>query len=248
MPQQRSLLGAFLFAGDDVEKRVGVLSGGERARLALAKMLVAPEALLCLDEPTNHLDIDSVDMLENALKNFPGTIVLISHDEHLVRAVANRVVDIRDGKMTVYDGDYEYYQFKREDLAQRAAAGADTGATARMARPQEKLVDAGLEPVREGKKTKEQKRAEAAARAELNRRLKGTKDRLKKVESELEVKRARYDELMVLMASEELYADQDKFSAALGEYNGLKQELPALEDEWLELSTIIEEETARGCA
>ena len=143
MPQQRSLLGAFLFAGDDVEKRVGVLSGGERARLALAKMLVAPEALLCLDEPTNHLDIDSVDMLENALKNFPGTIVLISHDEHLVRAVANRVVDIRDGKMTVYDGDYEYYQFKREDLAQRAAAEADTGSSARMARPQEKPVDAG---------------------------------------------------------------------------------------------------------
>ena len=103
---------------------MGVLSGGERARLALAKMLVAPEALLCLDEPTNHLDIDSVDMLENALKSFPGTIVLISHDEHLVRAVANRVVDIRDGKMTVYDGDYDYYLFKREDLAARAAVEA----------------------------------------------------------------------------------------------------------------------------
>ena len=247
VPQQRSLLGAFLFAGDDVDKRVGVLSGGERARLALAKMLVAPEALLCLDEPTNHLDIDSVDMLENALKSFPGTIVLISHDEHLVRSVANRVVDIRDGKMTVIDGDYEYYLYKREDLAQRAAEG-HLPVTPLPSKAPLTNVESTAEPVREGKKTKEQRRAEAAARAELNRRLKGTKDKLKNVEAALEVKRARYDELMELMASEELYADQEKFSAALGEYNALKQELPDLEDEWLELSTIIEEETARGCA
>ena len=97
----------------------------------------------------------------------------------------------------------------------------------------------------EGKKTKEQKRAEAQARAALNKKLKGVRNQLKKIETELDKKRARYDELMELMASEELYADQDKFNAALGEYNGLKQELPKLEDEWLELSTQIEEETAR---
>ena len=113
----RGVLGKFLFSGDTVCKLVRDLSGGEKARLALAKMLLTPVNFLILDEPTNHLDIPAKEMLEAALREYEGTVAVISHDRYFISQVANKIVEIRDGDLCVYSGDYAYYQEKKQEEA-----------------------------------------------------------------------------------------------------------------------------------
>ena len=110
----RGLLGCFLFSEDDVFKRIGVLSGGERNRYALAKLLVRPSNFLLLDEPTNHLDMRAKDVLLEALESFTGTVVLVSHDRYFIDKLATRVFEVGDGEVRVYPGNYEDYLWRKE--------------------------------------------------------------------------------------------------------------------------------------
>jgi ATP-binding cassette subfamily F protein 3 len=105
----RNLLGAFLFQGDAVDKRIENLSGGEKSRVVLATLLARPVNFLVLDEPTNHLDIRSREMLLDALQNFAGTVVLVSHDRHFLRLLVDRVIEVDHGEMRTYEGNYDYY-------------------------------------------------------------------------------------------------------------------------------------------
>jgi ATP-binding cassette subfamily F protein 3 len=146
----RTLLGRFLFSGDTVFKNVEALSGGEKARLALAKMLLRPANLLILDEPTNHLDIPAKEMLEEALQNYDGTVIIVSHDRYFISQVANKIVEIRDGELRLYRGDYHYYLDKiaeEQEKAKLAAIEAEKAAKAAEKRAKQK----GKEKARKAK-------------------------------------------------------------------------------------------------
>src|SRR5208283_1976856 len=168
------LLGAFLFRKDDVHKTIGILSGGEKSRLALARLLLAPPNLLLMDEPSTHLDIPSTDALIAALQAYQGTLIFISHDVYFIRALARSVLHIDTGRLTLYHGHYDYYLEKSRATDARAALVSSTERPALTNHQPGIEPDPGREPSggRTGPKTREQRRVEAATRAAKSAGLK----------------------------------------------------------------------------
>ena len=222
----RTILGSFLFRGDDVFKPVGVLSGGEKSRLALVKLLLDPPNFLLMDEPTTHLDMGSIDALIGALEPFEGTLVFISHDVHFIRAMAKSVIHIDAGVLTPYAGDYQYYLDKTKSGSARVAL------TASLTNHQPMGWTESGPKKSSGGKTKEQKREEAEERQNRARQRKEVEQRVEKAEHAITDKEKRRDEIVALLQDSATYADGAKAAALQREHAEMDAMLEKLTADW----------------
>jgi ATP-binding cassette, subfamily F, member 3 len=224
----RTILGTFLFSGDAVEKKIAVLSGGEKARVALAKMLVRPAALLCMDEPTNHLDLASREVLEEALAAFPGTIVFISHDRYFINRIATGIVEINRGALVTYLGSYDDYLDTKARVALEPAVVPKPGSrpvAPPAARP---------EPAVRAPRPESPKRAGQVAKdvRELRRRLED-------VERQIHALEARLAEIGERLGDPAFYADGERVRAVAAERKNAEEQVTWLMREWEQLSTAL---------
>jgi len=229
--QLRSLLGCFLFSGDDVFKRIGVLSGGERNRYALLKMLLHPANFLLLDEPTNHLDLRAKDVLLEALMKYTGTVVFVSHDRYFIDKLATRVFEIGDGKVEIYPGNYEDYLWRKQGRAAVAVEIGKTSATSSTSSPVP--VNGDRAPAAEAPEPKG-KRLNPIKRQQME-------DRLHEIEEEI----AR-DEAAIALCETDLqsFVSAEETQRRTQELAGRKTDLQSLMKEWEELSGALE---TAGC-
>ncbi|MEE4311610.1 MAG: ABC-F family ATP-binding cassette domain-containing protein [candidate division KSB1 bacterium] len=215
LPGVRNTLGLFQFSGEDINKKIDVLSGGEKARVSLAKILLSPVNFLIMDEPTNHLDAMSRDALENALMNFDGTLLLISHDRYFLDKIIGRVIEVRDHTLREFEGNYSYYLSKREEsiLEKPVAAQKVTSISA-------------------NRKTREQKRIEAEARQAVSKERRSLEKEIADAEAQIEKMEDRKKEIEDELALPDTYQYGGHVSVLQKEYASLQKDLQALYGRW----------------
>ena len=221
LTQTRSLLGAFLFSGDDVDKKVQVLSGGEKSRLALARMIATPANLLIMDEPTNHLDMSSQEILQEALRQYDGTIIIVSHNRFFLDQFVNKVLEIKDGSSTLFEGNISYYLQKIDELAALAVSDEE--------QPKEKSEQRSPSSQR-----KQLRQEQAKIRQEKSKRLRPYKKIIQETEQQIETLELRKTELEQLLADPELYNNQERFSEISTEYSTVERRLERVMYKWEE--------------
>ncbi len=218
----RTVLGCFLFSGDSVFKKISVLSGGEKSRLALVKLLLDPPNLLLMDEPTTHLDIGSIDALIGALKMFSGTVVFISHDVYFIRALANHVIHVKSGQLHHYSGGYQYYLDKTAAVSERAALTA--GDAPLKLKPVQKEKSGGI--------SKEQRRREAEERQTRARLLREQKQLVEKLEKAIADFERQLQELADELEKPETYNTAGRAMHLNREVLGAQSELDVATKDW----------------
>ncbi|MCD8222700.1 MAG: ABC-F family ATP-binding cassette domain-containing protein [Clostridiales bacterium] len=224
--QIRNHLAAFLFTGDDVFKRIADLSGGERGRVSLAKLMLSEANFLILDEPTNHLDIMSKEILEEALKNYTGTVLYVSHDRYFINQTATRILELTGHMLIPYIGNYDYYLEKKEQMnhlyATEPMGNAGTVATGK----DPDGIDMAKDPIASGGKQDWKLHKEEQAK------IRKRQNDLKKVEEKIHEREVRDHEIDHLLGEEEVYTNVERLVELNQEKEKLKSELEALYEEW----------------
>ncbi|MFZ0391781.1 MAG: ABC-F family ATP-binding cassette domain-containing protein [Calditrichia bacterium] len=222
----RNILGLFQFSGDDVEKRIGILSGGEKARVSLAKILLSPVNFLIMDEPTNHLDIASREALEAALQEYDGTLLLISHDRYFLDKLVNRVLEMNDGRLTGYEGNYGEYVRKREENFRPENDNPEKEITS----PKQEI--------------KEQKRREAEARQSVSKQRNQLQSRIKELEQMIEKLEMEKEQAERRMSNPAFYEEGTRVLEMQQRYKDLTANLEKALQEWethqLELQSLLD--------